>query len=73
MCWRTGSSMVGGRGNSQGVVRPIRLGPYNIWNGRNEGMESTLCRTSQANMYLSAFQETKLSIMDKGWWRQRCR
>ena len=38
---------------------PIRFGNYNIRNGRNGGLESTLRGVSQANMDLGIFQETK--------------
>ena len=55
----------GGWGKRQGVVRltrPIRFGTYNIWNGWNGGLESTLHGMSQANMDLGVFQETKLTM-----------
>ena len=39
---------------------PIRFGTYNIRNGRNKGLESTLRGISQANMELGIFQEKKL-------------
>ena len=53
MCWSTRASI-------RGVV-PIRFGTYNIWNGRNGGLESALKGMSQANMDLRIFQETKLA------------
>ena len=40
---------------------PIRFGNYNIRNGRNGGLESTLRGVSQANMDLGIFQETKIT------------
>ena len=40
---------------------PIRFGTYNIWNGRNGGLESALRGMSQANMDLGIFQETNLT------------
>ena len=58
-----GVSTGGGWGERQGVVSPTRLicfGTYNIQNGQNKGLESTLRRISQANMDLGVFQETKL-------------
>ena len=39
----------------------IRFGTYNIWNGRNGGLESALRGMYQANMDLRIFQETKLT------------
>ena len=39
----------------------IRLGTYNISNGRNGGLESALRGMSQANMDLGIFQETKVT------------
>ena len=38
----------------------IRLGSYNIRNGRNGGMDSALRGTDQANMDLGALQETNV-------------
>ena len=38
---------------------PIRFGTYNIRNGSNGGLESTLRGMSQANMNLGIFQKTK--------------
>ena len=46
----------GGWYNRQGVVRPIHFRTYNIQNGWNGGLESTLRGTSQANMDLGVFQ-----------------
>ena len=40
---------------------PIRLGTYNIWNGRNGGLEAALRRMSQDNMDLGILKETKLT------------
>ena len=40
---------------------PIRLGTYNTRNICNGGMESELRGTSQANMDLGIFQETKVT------------
>ena len=37
---------------------PIRFGTYNIRNGRNGGLESSLQGMHQANMDLGIFQET---------------
>ena len=37
----------------------IKFGTYNIRNGRNGGLESTLQRMAQANIDLGIFQETK--------------
>ena len=52
--------MGGGPGDRQVTVRPICSGTYNIHNGRDRGLESSLRGMSQANMYLGVFQETKL-------------
>ena len=60
MCWSIGSSMGGGWGDRQGVVRPIRFGTYNTRNVQNRVLESALRGMSQANMDLGVFQETKL-------------
>ena len=38
---------------------PIRLGTYNIRNGRSGGLESALRGMAQANIDLGVFQETK--------------
>ena len=46
------------RGSTKEEV-PIRFGTYNIRNGRNGGLESSLRGMSQANMDLGIFQETK--------------
>ena len=60
MCQSTIVFTGGGRGNRQMVVRLVRFRTYNIWNGRNGGLESSLIGISQANMNLGVFQETKL-------------
>ena len=46
----------------------IRLGTFNIRNGRNGGLEAELWGMSQANMNLGILQETKLtdSIYTRG-------
>ena len=57
--------MGGGLSEIQELVRPtrmIRFGTYNIWNGQNRGLESSLHGMSQANMDLGVFQETKLTM-----------
>ena len=51
-CWGTRRST----GSSTGEEVPIRLGTYNIRNGRNGGLESALWGMSQANMDLGIFQ-----------------
>ena len=53
MCWSTGRYTRG--------ALPIRFGTYNIRNGFKGGLESELRRTSQANIYLGIFQETKVT------------
>ena len=40
---------------------PIRFSTYNIWNGRNVGLESALRGVVQANMDLGIFQETNFA------------
>ena len=40
----------------QQVVHTIRLGSYNIRNGRNDGLESALLGMSQVNINLGVFQ-----------------
>ena len=40
---------------------PSRSGTYNIYNGRNGGLELVLRGMSQANMDLGIFQETKVT------------
>ena len=42
-------------------TRPIRFGTYNIRNGRNGDLESSLRRISQANTGLGVFQENKIT------------
>ena len=61
MCWSTGVSTGVGRGDRQGVVRPIHFGMYNTQNGRNRGMEFALRVMYQAKMDLGVFQETNLT------------
>ena len=53
MCWSTGSL-------TRGTVL-IRFSTYNIRNGRNGELESTLRVMSQVNMDLGIFQETKIT------------
>ena len=45
---------------TRGVVT-IRFGTYNIFNGRNGGLELALRGVSQANMDLGIFQETEVT------------
>ena len=40
---------------------PIRFGTYNIRNGRNIGLESTLRGMVQENVDVGVFQDTKLT------------
>ena len=47
----------------RGEKTTIRFGSYNIWNGRNGGLELALRGVSKANMDLGIFQET--NIMNK--------
>ena len=59
MFWSMMSSM-GGEGVANWEAVPtIRFGLYNICNGQNGGLESTLRVMSQVNVDLGLFQETK--------------
>ena len=55
------------------MVHTIRFGLYNIYDGRNGGLESTLQGMSQVNMDLGIFQETKVTkgiyMRDSGGYR----
>ena len=42
-------------GGKQEVVCTIHFGLYNIRNGRNMGIESSLCGMSQVNIYVGIF------------------
>ena len=46
------------RGSTEEEV-PIKLGTYNIRNGRNGGLKSAFRGMAQANIDLGVFQETK--------------
>ena len=48
----------GGQGVRQEVVRRVRLGMYNIQNGRNRVLDSALRGISQVNVDMGVFQET---------------
>ena len=48
------------RGSTEEEV-PIKFGTYNIWNGRNGGLEAALRGMEQANMGLGVMQETKIT------------
>ena len=48
--------MRGGWGFRKEAVRLICFGTYNIRNGRNEGLESTLQGMSQVNVDLGVFK-----------------
>ena len=48
-----------GTGSPTGEGVPIRLGTYNIWNGRNRGLDLALRGMAQVNMDLDIFPETK--------------
>ena len=61
MCWSTGDSTGRVRGDRRETVCKICFGSYNICNDRNGGLESVLCRVSQANIGLGVFQETKFT------------
>ena len=51
----------GGGAGRQEVVHLIYFGTYNIRNGQNGGLEYTLKRMLQDNVYLGVFQETKVT------------
>ena len=44
----------------KGERMPIRFGSYKTRNSRNGGVDSALRGTSQANLDLGVFQETKI-------------
>ena len=49
----------GGGGSEKEVV--IHFGAYNIQNGRNGGLEFSLCGMAQTNIYLVVLQKNKLT------------
>ena len=57
MCRSMGHDVEGGGK----VQTTIRFGTYNIWNGRNGGLESALRGMGQTNVDVGVFQETKLT------------
>ena len=61
MCRCTAGSIGGCQRESQEALCPIRIGAYNIQNGRNGGLDSILQGMSQLNLDLGVFQETNVT------------
>ena len=61
MCNPTDGRTREGRGYIQGPDKVVIFGTYNIWSGRNGGMESDLSRLAQGQVDCGLINDAKLT------------